>query len=198
MEDGIYSMLAKLDPYTNYIPEDRIEDYRTMATGQYAGVGASINRVDDRLLITMPFEGFAAQRAGILAGDEIIEIDGQFPDVLADEGFVRYTKLQCPNGEAIHLLAQSNISDAQLVRARNILKFFLSDVPGSEFGSDKSVIMNTMGINEATLLLINGSDNGVNEPNLDGQYLFEEEIATEGHAWYQNNNFDLLESERKE
>lgn len=76
MEDGIYSMLAKLDPYTNYIPEDRIEDYRTMATGQYAGVGASINRVDDRLLITMPFEGFAAQRAGILAGDEIIEIDG--------------------------------------------------------------------------------------------------------------------------
>ena len=60
MEDGIYSMLSKLDPYTNYIPEDRIEDYRTMATGQYAGVGASINRVDDRLLITMPFEGFAA------------------------------------------------------------------------------------------------------------------------------------------
>jgi carboxyl-terminal processing protease len=75
MEDGIYSMLAKLDPYTNYIPEDRIEDYRTMATGQYAGVGASINRVEDRLLITMPFEGFAAQRAGVLAGDEILEID---------------------------------------------------------------------------------------------------------------------------
>src|SRR5438046_2890989 len=37
---GIDAMLADLDPYTNYIPEDEIEDFRTMTTGEYGGIGA--------------------------------------------------------------------------------------------------------------------------------------------------------------
>ncbi|AFM05982.1 C-terminal processing peptidase-3 [Bernardetia litoralis DSM 6794] len=76
MKTGIDAMLASLDPYTNYISEDQIEDYRTMTTGEYSGIGASVGTRDGRILIMMPLEGFAADKAGIKIGDEIMAIDG--------------------------------------------------------------------------------------------------------------------------
>lgn len=76
MKTGIDAMLASLDPYTNYISEDQIEDYRTMTTGEYSGIGASVGTRDGRILIMMPLEGFAADKAGIKVGDEIVAIDG--------------------------------------------------------------------------------------------------------------------------
>lgn len=45
METGIEAMLESLDPYTNFIPEDRIEDYRIMSTGQYGGIGTTMGRI---------------------------------------------------------------------------------------------------------------------------------------------------------
>ncbi|HEY8402517.1 MAG TPA: S41 family peptidase [Cytophagaceae bacterium] len=76
MKKGIDAMLESLDPYTNYIPEDEIEDYRTNMTGQYGGIGAVIGKRDDRSLILMPYEGFPAHKAGLMVGDEIISVDG--------------------------------------------------------------------------------------------------------------------------
>jgi len=73
---GIDSMLSSLDPYTNYIPEEDIESFRTMTTGQYAGIGALIGKVKKRVLITMPYEGFAAYKAGLKVGDELLQVDG--------------------------------------------------------------------------------------------------------------------------
>lgn len=74
---GIDSMLENLDPYTQFIPESEIDDYRFMTTGQYGGVGALIGQRGDSILITDPYEGFPAQKAGIMAGDIIKEINGQ-------------------------------------------------------------------------------------------------------------------------
>jgi carboxyl-terminal processing protease len=76
MKTGIDAMLNSLDPYTNYIPEDEIEDYRTMTTGQYGGIGANVVTRDGRSVVNMPFEGFAAEKAGIKIGDEILKING--------------------------------------------------------------------------------------------------------------------------
>lgn len=76
IETGIEAMLASLDPYTNYIPEDQIEDYRTMTTGEYGGVGASVTQIGKKIVVAMPFEGYAAHKAGLKAGDQIVEIDG--------------------------------------------------------------------------------------------------------------------------
>jgi carboxyl-terminal processing protease len=82
MDNGINSMLNSLDPYTNYIPEDQIEDYRIMTTGQYGGIGLEVgNRLDpvtkeEKTIVTMPQEGFAAQKAGIQIGDQILKVDG--------------------------------------------------------------------------------------------------------------------------
>lgn len=74
---GINAMLESLDPYTNYIAEDDIEDYRTMTTGQYAGIGAVIGRKGNKNIILMPYEGFPAHTAGLKIGDEILAIDGK-------------------------------------------------------------------------------------------------------------------------
>ncbi len=76
MKTGIDAMLNKLDPYTNYISEDRIEDYRTISTGEYGGIGAVISTKNGRVMVVMPNEGYAADRAGLEIGDEIITIDG--------------------------------------------------------------------------------------------------------------------------
>ena len=77
MKTGIDAMLNSLDPYTNYIPESDIEDYRFMTTGQYGGIGALIGKNGDYIIITNPYEGFAAHKAGLIAGDKIIEVEGK-------------------------------------------------------------------------------------------------------------------------
>ncbi len=75
IKTSIDEMLSSLDPYTNFIPESDIEDYRFMTTGNYGGVGALIRKSDDRVMVATPYEGFPAQEAGLRAGDIIMKID---------------------------------------------------------------------------------------------------------------------------
>jgi carboxyl-terminal processing protease len=75
IKTGIDAMLASLDPYTNYIPEDDIEDYRTMTTGQYGGIGAVIGNRNGKNVIMMPYEGFPAHKAGLKIGDQILKVN---------------------------------------------------------------------------------------------------------------------------
>lgn len=75
IKTGIDAMLASLDPYTNYIPEDDIEDYRTMTTGQYGGIGAIIGRRNGKNVIMMPYEGSPGHKSGLKIGDEILKVN---------------------------------------------------------------------------------------------------------------------------
>lgn len=75
IKTAIDNMLTSLDPYTNYIPESNIEDYRFMTTGQYGGIGALIHQDSIYVRISEPYEGFPAQKAGLMAGDILLEID---------------------------------------------------------------------------------------------------------------------------
>jgi len=77
MKNGIDAILESLDPYTNYIPESEIEDYRFMTTGQYGGIGSMIGQKGEYVVVTDPYEGFPAQKADLRAGDVILEIDGK-------------------------------------------------------------------------------------------------------------------------
>ena len=77
IKNGIDGMLKSLDPYTNYIPESKIETFRFMTTGQYGGIGAMMKKAGDKALITEPYENSPAAKAGLKAGDKVIEIDGQ-------------------------------------------------------------------------------------------------------------------------
>lgn len=76
MRTGIDAMLKSLDPYTNYIPEDDIEDFRTMTTGQYGGIGAIIGSRDGKVVVQMPYENSPAHKAGLAIGDEILKVNG--------------------------------------------------------------------------------------------------------------------------
>ncbi len=76
MKTGIDAMLGSLDPYTVYYTENDIEDFRYMTTGEYGGIGATVNDMNGKIMITDPYEGFAAFKAGIRAGDQIIGVNG--------------------------------------------------------------------------------------------------------------------------
>ena len=77
MKTGIDAMLRSLDPYTVYIPESDIEDYRFMTTGQYGGIGAMIKSQEPYIVISEPYEDSPTDKAGIIAGDILLEIDGK-------------------------------------------------------------------------------------------------------------------------
>ena len=77
MKTGLDAMLKSLDPYTNYIPESKIEDYRLMTTGEYGGIGSLIRKSGEYAIITEPYEGYPAQKSGLRAGDKILRIDGK-------------------------------------------------------------------------------------------------------------------------
>jgi carboxyl-terminal processing protease len=77
MKTGIDEMLESLDPYTNFIPESEIEDFRFMTTGQYGGIGALIMRRGDYIFISETYEGFPADKGGLLPGDKILQINNQ-------------------------------------------------------------------------------------------------------------------------
>ncbi len=77
IQTGIQGMLESLDPYTDYIPEEDLEAFSILTTGQYAGIGALIGVVNKKSVITHPYENFPAERAGLKVGDEIIAVDGK-------------------------------------------------------------------------------------------------------------------------
>jgi len=73
---GISGMLESLDPYTTYIPEANTDEIKFMTTGQYGGIGALIRQGGDYIIVSEPYEGFPAQKAGLKAGDTLIMING--------------------------------------------------------------------------------------------------------------------------
>ncbi len=120
-------------------------------------------------------------------------IENIIPSDLGKEyskNFNRYTKVVTPNGGEIHILAQSNLTDEQIVRSRNTLEHFLENYPGSKYGSNKSELANKMAENGAILTLLNGQDDGNNPVEVNGQALFENEIQVEGHPWYINQDYN--------
>ena len=74
MDVAIKSMLADLDPYTNYFNEQDVVKFKINNTGEYTGIGAMITRKDDKLIIKEPYKGFPADKAGLKAGDAIFQI----------------------------------------------------------------------------------------------------------------------------
>jgi carboxyl-terminal processing protease len=85
VKTSIDDMLESLDPYTNYIPEDDMEDFRFMTTGEYAGIGALISKQKGKIVIAEPYEGFPAQKAGLKAGDVLLEVAGKSTENLSTQ-----------------------------------------------------------------------------------------------------------------
>ena len=74
MDKAIKGMLADLDPYTVYWNEQAVEDARIKNSGTYTGIGATVRTLKDKIIITEPFKGYPADKAGLKAGDEIVKV----------------------------------------------------------------------------------------------------------------------------
>ena len=110
IKSGVDAMLDGLDPYTEFVPESEIEDYKLKyVSTQYGGIGASIFNRDKKVFISDIFSGFPAQKADIRPGDQLvkindIELSGKTNDQVS-------TLLKGTKGAAIKLLVKRD--DAQ-------------------------------------------------------------------------------------
>lgn len=75
MDGAIKSMLNDLDPYTQFYNEQDVEESRINQAGDYTGIGAKVLTLKDKLVIVEPYKGYAADKAGLKAGDEVIKVD---------------------------------------------------------------------------------------------------------------------------
>ncbi|WP_410478731.1 S41 family peptidase [Pedobacter frigidisoli] len=77
MKTGIDAMLDSLDPYTEYVPESEIEDYKLKyVSTQYGGIGASTVFIDGKLFVNDISEGYPANKGDIKSGDQVVSING--------------------------------------------------------------------------------------------------------------------------
>lgn len=74
MDKAIKTMLAELDPYTVYFNEQDVARFKINNTGEYTGIGALVSRKEGKLIIREPYKNYPADKAGLKAGDEIIQI----------------------------------------------------------------------------------------------------------------------------
>ena len=77
MEGAAAGMVNDLDPYTEYIPEEGMQDFELLTTGKYGGIGSLIRQKEDYVRIAQPYEGSPADKAGLKIGDKILSIDGK-------------------------------------------------------------------------------------------------------------------------
>ncbi|MBK5203458.1 MAG: S41 family peptidase [Prolixibacteraceae bacterium] len=92
IKTSIDDMLSTLDPYTTYIPESEMDNFKFMTDGEYAGIGAIIGKHDNNIIISEPYEGLPAQKAGLKAGDILKKIDGKSTENMTTEQVSNYLK----------------------------------------------------------------------------------------------------------
>ncbi|MGI9191845.1 MAG: S41 family peptidase [Chitinophagaceae bacterium] len=110
VKSGIDAMLDDLDPYTNYITEEDIEDYRFMTTGKYGGIGSGVIKKGDYIAISEPYENSPVLQAGLKAGDLILAIDGKSTQGKSVDELSKF--LKGSPGTNLQLKVQDGVSGA--------------------------------------------------------------------------------------
>lgn len=114
MDKAINGMLASLDPYTVYFNEQDVVKFKINNTGEYTGMGATITRKEDKLIIREPYKNYPADKAGLKAGDEIIQVGDVLLSDFKDDASqlfrgAKNTKV------SVKYLRQGKINTAQIV-----------------------------------------------------------------------------------
>ena len=92
MEAAIRGVLDKLDPYSNYISPDELGRFKTSVENQFGGIGIQITMDGGQLHVLSPIVGSPAYRAGLQAGDAILEIEGKSTEGITLDDAVRRLK----------------------------------------------------------------------------------------------------------
>jgi len=127
MINGMESMLETLDPYTVYIPETDIEDYRMITTGQYGGIGSLIHKNGDYVVISEPYEGYPAHKSGLKAGDRVLSINGEDMIKKPSDEVSKFLKGQ--PGTTITIVVERNGEDAPMSFDLDRENITIDDIP---------------------------------------------------------------------
>lgn len=128
VKTGIDAMLEELDSYTTYITEEDIEDYRFQTTGKYGGIGSTVRIKDDYLAISEPYENSPiTEKAGMKAGDLILEIDGRSTKGREMEDLSKF--LKGSPGTQIKLKVRDAFTGAESVKTITREEINVSSVP---------------------------------------------------------------------
>ena len=123
----------------------------------------------------------------------IVDIPDEVPAAIRDI-FSKYTRVVAPNGKPVHMLAQSAWEEDQIVKARNVLEYLLTDLPGSVYGDNKDAVANSMANRSATMVLFKdpealreGFSGPLRRVDLSMQDLRANECPWEGSEDYMNH-----------
>ena len=116
MKTGINAMLKSLDPYTVYISESEIEDFRFATTGEYGGIGATIKIKEQRVLVTDLYENSPATTSDLRVGDQLISIDGITLENLSIDEIGTLLKGAAESETVLSIVRESQGIDIKIVR----------------------------------------------------------------------------------
>ncbi len=127
--------------------------------------------------------------------DDIIKDKSKLGDDY-NKYYAKYIDYIAPNGKAIKLVAADKVTDEQLLKAYNVLSFYLTNTTDY----DKTAIANSMADRGAVLNLPNGADGDGNTPDeaLMGQPLYQMELPVAGSKWYQENDYEHRDASYEE
>jgi len=78
LEGALYGLVDSLgDPYSEYLSPEEMEEMMIQAGGAYSGIGVEVTIENNRITIIAPFAGSPAEKAGLLPGDQIVEVNGE-------------------------------------------------------------------------------------------------------------------------
>src|SRR3954471_2668701 len=115
---AIDGMLNQLDPFTNYVPPARSEDFDRMLEGTFKGIGIELNQLDNgQMEVVTPIDGSPAFKAGVLAGDIITKVNGESVEGLRLPDVIK--KIAGPLGSEVKLFVKHVTGDeAELTMTR--------------------------------------------------------------------------------
>lgn len=115
----IQEMLKRLDPHSSYIPAEDLEQAKSHLETDFEGIGVEYEWIKDTVFITYPLTGSPAEKAGIMAGDKILAVNGEI--IVGIEAFGKNTLFQKLRGKkgtkaVLRILRQNKILDIAVVR----------------------------------------------------------------------------------
>ncbi|MGA1191614.1 MAG: S41 family peptidase [Bdellovibrionota bacterium] len=124
VQGAIKGMLTALDPHSGYLEPEFYQDLRVQTKGEFGGLGIEITIRDGLLVVVAPMEGSPAEKAGILAGDKIVKIEGSFTKEFSLVDAVK--RLRGPKGTPIEISVlregYDDLIDVKIVRDRITVK----------------------------------------------------------------------------
>jgi len=134
MKVGIDAMLETLDPYTNYVSESQIENYRISAEGRYSGIGALSKEIDGYVTISEVLEGGAAEQGGIKVGDKIIKVNSRSVEGRSNDDVAKF--MRGAQGAEISLTVERPGTKAPVNLTLNRAQVNIPNVPYTGMVSD--------------------------------------------------------------